>query len=285
MVARAISEILTDDCQGEKAALSAAKMLKHASLPVELGVSARAPSGLVFSRAWSRASCVTAQSGAKSTMTEDQVLAMEAKAAAMELKFESKADCLQNGLVHADWKLRKAAAIEMPQHCERRPVEKFVINEYLKLLQDQKMDVRKAALECLPDLVEQGDRHAIRAILHRMWGDESWAVRLASIHCIEKVANVGDGQAILGLIARITDPEAARGGTYWVRTAAREAALRLSGSEQGLIMVMDRLKHESWMAQQQSLQCMLLGAKKIPCRLDDVDNLRGPIMQVLILIL
>jgi hypothetical protein len=104
-----------------------------------------------------------------------------------------------------------------------RPQLKFESRaECLKLLKDEVMDVRKAALENLPCLVEKGDRSAIRAILQRMWGDISWAVRLASIVAIEKVAHVGDEQALLGLVARITDPEAARGGQYWVRTAARE---------------------------------------------------------------
>jgi len=50
----------------------------------------------------------------------------------------------------------------------------------------------------------------------------------------------------------------------------------MAGSEQGLYMVMARLKNESWESQQQVLQCMLLGAKKIPCRVDDIDDLRGP---------
>jgi hypothetical protein len=218
-------------------------------------------------------------SSATSAVSEEQVLAMQAKEAANELKFESKADVLQNGLVHPDWKMRKAAAIELPRHCERRPVETFVVREYVKLLGDPVMEVRKTTLEHLTDLVEKGDRIAIRGILSCMWGDRSWAVRLASIHAIEQVAHVGDEQALMGLIARITDLEAARGGQFWVRVAAREAALRMSGSEKGLIMVMDRLKHESWEAQQQSIQCMLLGAKKIPCRIDDDEDRRGPLKQ------
>ena len=139
-----------------------------------------------------------------------------------QLKFESRAECLTTGLVHSDWKMRNAAAIELTTHVGSTPVEPFVVQAYLKLLKDEVMDVRKAALENLPCLVEKGDRSAIRAILQRMWGDISWAVRLASIVAIEKVAHVGDEQALLGLVARITDPEAARGGQYWVRTAARE---------------------------------------------------------------
>jgi hypothetical protein len=259
-----------------------AQVQKHASLPANFEERDRAAS-TAFGRAASRlASDCTVLSGAKSagSLSEDQVLAMEAKAAAMQLRYESKADCLNNGLVHPDWRMRKAAAIELPLHCERRPVEKFVVREYLKLLNDPVMEVRQTTLEHVPDLVEKGDRSAIRAVLHRMWGDFSWAVRLASIHCIEKIAYIGDEQAILGVVARITDPEAARGGTFWVRAAARQAALRLTGSEHGLKLVMDRLaRDETWETQQQSLQCMLLGAKKIPCRLDDVDDLRGPFQQ------
>jgi hypothetical protein len=259
-----------------------AQVQKHASLPANFEERDRAAS-TAFGRAASRlASDCTVLSGAKSagSLSEDQVLAMEAKAAAMQLRYESKADCLNNGLVHPDWSMRKAAAIELPLHCERRPVEKFVVREYLKLLNDPVMEVRQTTLEHVPDLVEKGDRSAIRAVLHRMWGDFSWAVRLASIHCIEKIAYIGDEQAILGVVARITDPEAARGGTFWVRAAARQAALRLTGSEHGLKLVMDRLaRDETWETQQQSLQCMLLGAKKIPCRLDDVDDLRGPFQQ------
>ena len=262
---------------------SGTQVQKHASLPEDFEERDRAAL-TAFGRAASRlASDCTALSGAKSAgmsdLSEDQVMAKEAKAASIQLKYESKADCLNNGLVHPDWRMRKAAAIELPLHCERRPVEKFVVREYLKLLNDPAMEVRQTTLEHVPDLVEKGDRSAIRAVLHRMWGDISWAVRLASIHCIEKIAYIGDEQAILGVVARITDPEAARGGTFWVRAAAREAALRLTGSEHGLKLVMDRLKDESWETQQQSLQCMLLGAKKIPCRLDDVDDLRGPFQQ------
>ena len=287
-VERAVSEMLPagEWPGGERSASASvrgAKVQKHASLPLDL-TARDAPASAAFVRAASRVgSAGTALSGAPSAsaaaLSEDQALAMEAKAAAMQLKYESKADCLNTGLVHPDWKMRKAAAIELPLHCERRPVETFVVREYLRLLQDPVMDVRQTTLEHLPDLVERGDRSAIRAVLHRMWGDVSWAVRLASIHCIEKIAHVGDEQAILGVVARITDPEAARGGTFWVRAAAREAALRLSGSEHGLKLVMDRLKDESWDTQQQSLQCMLLGAKKIPCRLDDVDDVRGPFQQ------
>ena len=215
----------------------------------------------------------------KSAMSEDQQIAQEAKKAAMELKFESKADALQNGLVHPDWQMRRAAAMEMPLHCERRPVEQFVVLEYVKLCEDSVLEVRKAALENMAALVERGDRVAIRAVLARMWGDNSWAVRLASIHAIEKIAHVGDEQALMGLVARITDPEAARGGRFWVRAAALDAALRMSGSEKGLVMVMNRLKNESWEARQQSLQCMLLGAKKIPCRIDDDQDPRAPLQK------
>ena len=253
--------------------MHAAKMKKHASLPFcaeeHEQVAARR-------QCQSRASQRSVHSSSKSNDAEDQARALQAKEL---LKYESKADCLQNGLNHKDAGMRKAAAVELPEHCERRPVEDFVVRAYVQLLHDTEMDVRKTALESLPNLVEKGDRTAIRAILRRMWSDESWAVRLASIHSLEKVARVGDEQALLGVLARITDPEAARGGTFWVRAAARDAALRISGSEQGLAMVMDGLRHEGWEEQQQALQCMLLGAKKIPCRLDDMEDHRGPFHQ------
>ena len=70
-----------------------------------------------------------------------------------ELKFESKADALQNGLVHPDWQMRRAAAMEMPLHCERRPVEQFVVLEYVKLCKDSVLEVRKTALENMAALV------------------------------------------------------------------------------------------------------------------------------------
>lgn len=216
------------------------------------------------------------RSGVRSLDAENHAQALNTKAL---LKYESKADCLQNGLSHKDAGMRRAAATELPIHCERRPVEDFVVRAYVQLLEDTEMDVRKMALENIPELVEKGDRTAIRAILRRMWSDESWAVRLASIHSLEKVAEVGDEQALLGVLARITDPEAARGGKFWVRAAARDAALKISGSEQGLAMVMQGLRNEGWEEQQQALQCMLLGAKKIPCRLDDMEDHRGPFHQ------
>jgi hypothetical protein len=278
-LARAVSELppVTEGTLDDRE-VHAAKVKKHASLPFTPEEHEQVGSRRGMSRASQRSA--TALSGARSSVVrEDQARAMEAKQLAMELKYESKADCLQNGIRHADAKMRKAAAVELPVHCERRPVEDYVVQAYLQLLQDTEMEVRKTALERMPHLVEKGDRTAIRAILRRMWSDESWAVRLASIHSLEKVALVGDEQALLGVLARITDPEAARGGRFWVRNAARDAALKISGSEQGLAMVMDGLKTEGWEEQQQALQCMLLGAKKIPCRLDDMEDHRGPFHQ------
>ena len=59
---------------------------KHASMPLDFGAD-RASSGL--SHAVSLVRSMTAFSG-KSVMSEDQVLALKAKEAAMQLKYESK---------------------------------------------------------------------------------------------------------------------------------------------------------------------------------------------------
>mmetsp|Transcript_13676 Transcript_13676/g.32500 ORF Transcript_13676/g.32500 Transcript_13676/m.32500 type:complete len:660 (-) Transcript_13676:129-2108(-) len=190
--------------------------------------------------------------------------------------FESKADALHFGIPNEDWTVRRAAAMELPDLCERRPVEGYVIREYLKLLSDLTFKVRIAALEGLPRMVEPRDKAAVRAVLERLWGDVSWAVRLAAIKVIEKLAEPGDQQVILALLGRVGDPEASRGLTFPVREAALQATLRFARVENSIHMVMHRIRNESWEERAAALQVLLLAARKIPCRLDDQHHPLAP---------
>lgn len=193
-------------------------------------------------------------------------------------QFESKADALTRGCTSPDWRLREAAARELDSLCERKPVEDYVISQFLRLLEDDVMTVRRTAIERLPRLCAVGNKACVRAVLDRMWADESWAVRLQAVHAVQLIAEESDPQALMGLVGRITDPEAKRGGRFTIREAALQAVVSMAGRENALQLrlVIERLHGQGWAEVAQAVQAMLLQSQCIPCRLDDPRHPQAP---------
>jgi len=204
-------------------------------------------------------SAVSNQSGASGMSASER--------AARGMTFESRSDAINRGLKSGDWRMRVAAARELPDFCERLPLEAQTLALYITLLRDDVMEVRRTAFKRLPALCEVGDRGCIRAVLDRMWADESWAVRLLAIKAIEAIAKPNDAQALMGCLGRVTDPEANKQGGSLIREAAIQACLSLSQQDNSLKLVVGRLRGEGWAEMAQAIQALLLATHRIPCRL------------------
>uniref|UniRef100_A0A7S4PM40 Uncharacterized protein n=2 Tax=Guillardia theta TaxID=55529 RepID=A0A7S4PM40_GUITH len=112
-----------------------------------------------------------------------------------------------------------------------------------------------------------------------MWEDESWAVRLSAVRAAEKISKHEDEQSLFALLGRMLDTELKRADSYPIREAALRAVLKVLGNDESIMMVMNRMKNETWKDRASALQVLLLGAGKLPCRMDDVHHERSPTSQ------
>lgn len=77
------------------------------------------------------------------------------------------AQVLQYGITHRDPLMRRLAAEQLPSLCERRPVEQYVVDRFITLLEDPEWRVRRSAIEHLTELCEPEDAHAVKAVVRR----------------------------------------------------------------------------------------------------------------------
>eukprot|EP00283_Hemiselmis_rufescens_P008142 CAMPEP_0173424006 /NCGR_PEP_ID=MMETSP1357-20121228/4061_1 /TAXON_ID=77926 /ORGANISM="Hemiselmis rufescens, Strain PCC563" /LENGTH=1151 /DNA_ID=CAMNT_0014387173 /DNA_START=165 /DNA_END=3620 /DNA_ORIENTATION=- len=194
-------------------------------------------------------------------------------------EYESKAQVLHSGITHKDPVMRRLAAEQLPSLCERRPVEGYVVERFLSLLDDGEWRVRRAAVDNLTSLCEVGDQAAVRAMIRRTWTDSSWTIRLGAVEVLGKIGNGKDPQILLALLGRMEDPEAARGGRFLVREAALGTILRLGTGGENVRVVMQRLKHEPWAERKAALQALMMASNDIPCSTDDQRHPQAPVRQ------
>ena len=126
-------------------AQDAAERSRRPSSSSELGVTF---GGSIVSRPGSAVSNRSGASGASGISASER--------AARGMTFESKADAITRGLKSGDWRMRVAAARELPDLSERLPLDAQTLALYTTLLRDDVMEVRRTALKKLPALCEVG---------------------------------------------------------------------------------------------------------------------------------
>jgi len=196
-----------------------------------------------------------------------------------DFEYESKAQLLHSGITHRDAVMRRLAAEQLPALCERRPVESYVIEKFLSLLDDAEWRVRRAVVDNLTSLCEVGDQAAVKAMIRRTWSDSSWTIRLGAVEVLGKIGSGKDPQILLALLGRMEDPEAARGGRFLVREAALNTLLRLGRGGENVRVVMQRLNDEPWAERKAALQALMMASNEIPCSTDDQRHPQAPVLQ------
>eukprot|EP00281_Chroomonas_sp_CCMP1168_P009924 CAMPEP_0206279926 /NCGR_PEP_ID=MMETSP0047_2-20121206/38278_1 /ASSEMBLY_ACC=CAM_ASM_000192 /TAXON_ID=195065 /ORGANISM="Chroomonas mesostigmatica_cf, Strain CCMP1168" /LENGTH=133 /DNA_ID=CAMNT_0053709899 /DNA_START=81 /DNA_END=479 /DNA_ORIENTATION=+ len=106
-----------------------------------------------------------------------------------EHQFESKAEVLHSGITHPDAHMRRLAAEQLPGLCERKPVQGYVIEKYLLLLEDTDWVVRRIAVNNLVQLAAFGDKAVVRALIMRTWSDDSSTIRHSAIKVLEQLGD------------------------------------------------------------------------------------------------